>query len=80
MQMIISPAKKMREDTDSFPCQDLPQLLSYTEKLMERLRGMSFLPGTESFVEMQRPAGRGQPGAAGPHGAAAGPDPGAHSL
>ena len=42
MQMIISPAKKMREDTDSFPCQDLPQLLSYTEKLMERLRGMSF--------------------------------------
>lgn len=40
--MIISPAKKMREDTDSFPCQQLPQFLPRTERLMERLRGMSF--------------------------------------
>ena len=42
MRIIISPAKKMNVDTDSFPCQGLPQFLPKTERLYERLRGMSY--------------------------------------
>ena len=42
MRIIISPAKKMNVDTDSFPCQGLPQFLPKTEQLYERLRGMSY--------------------------------------
>lgn len=42
MRMIISPAKKMKVDIDSFACQDLPQLLPKTEQLYERLRKMSY--------------------------------------
>ncbi|MBP3311038.1 MAG: peroxide stress protein YaaA [Butyricicoccus sp.] len=41
MRIILSPAKKMNVDTDSFACRDLPQLLSKTEQLYERLRGMT---------------------------------------
>ena len=41
MRIIISPAKKMNVDTDSFACQGLPQFLPKTERLYERLRGMS---------------------------------------
>lgn len=39
MRIIISPAKKMRMDTDSLPWQDLPVLLDKTEELLEVLRG-----------------------------------------
>ena len=42
MRIIISPAKKMNVDTDSFACQGLPQFLPKTEQLYERLRGMSY--------------------------------------
>lgn len=42
MRIIISPAKKMRVDTDSFPCRDLPALLPRAEVLAERLRAMSY--------------------------------------
>ena len=42
MRIIISPAKKMNVDTDSFACQGLPQFLPKTERLYERLRGMSY--------------------------------------
>lgn len=42
MRIIISPAKKMNVDTDSFACQGLPQFLFKTEQLYERLRGMSY--------------------------------------
>lgn len=42
MRIILSPAKKMKVDTDSFPCRSLPQLLPKTEQLYERLRGMSY--------------------------------------
>jgi len=42
MRIIISPAKKMNVDTDSFACQSLPQFLPKTEQLYERLRGMSY--------------------------------------
>lgn len=41
MRIIISPAKKMKTDTDSFPCHSLPQFLSKAERLMERMREMS---------------------------------------
>lgn len=41
MRIIISPAKKMRVDTDSLPWQDLPQFLSKTEILAKNLREMS---------------------------------------
>ena len=42
MRIIISPAKKMNVDVDSFACQCLPQFLPKTERLYERLRGMSY--------------------------------------
>ena len=41
MRIIISPAKKMRVDTDSFDCPSLPCFLPQTERLYERLRSMS---------------------------------------
>lgn len=41
MRIIISPAKKMKVDTDSFPCRDLPVFLSGTEQILSRLRELS---------------------------------------
>ncbi len=41
MRIIISPAKKMRLDTDSLPYQDLPVFLDQTQKLLVVLQGMS---------------------------------------
>ena len=41
MRIIISPAKKMNEDTDSLAPRDLPLFLNRTERLLEKLRGMS---------------------------------------
>lgn len=41
MRIIISPAKKMNIDTDSFDCHGMPQFLPQTEQLLERLRSMS---------------------------------------
>ena len=40
MKIIISPAKKMRVDTDSLPCQGLPVFLEQTEELLTVLRSM----------------------------------------
>lgn len=42
MRIIISPAKKMNVDVDSFACRGLPQFLPKTEQLCERLREMSY--------------------------------------
>ncbi len=42
MRIIISPAKKMRVDTDSLPWRDLPQFLPKTEQLRYILQGMSY--------------------------------------
>lgn len=42
MKIIISPAKKMNVDTDTFACRSLPQFLAETELLCQRLREMSF--------------------------------------
>lgn len=41
MRIIISPAKKMKIDTDSFPCRALPVFLSKTEQILARLRELS---------------------------------------
>ena len=41
MKIIISPAKKMKVDTDSLPYQDLPGLLSKTQQLCESLKKMT---------------------------------------
>ena len=41
MRIIISPAKKMHVDTDSFAVDGLPQFLGEAEKLKAVLQGMS---------------------------------------
>ena len=41
MRIIISPAKKMRVDTDSLPIQALPDFLPETERLLATLRTMT---------------------------------------
>ena len=42
MRFIISPAKKMAEDTDSLACEGLPAFIDRAEILKEWLRGLSF--------------------------------------
>lgn len=42
MKLIISPAKKMKVDTESFPYRDLPMFLPNTEEICRRLQGMSY--------------------------------------
>ena len=42
MRIIISPAKKMKMDTDSLPWRDLPVFLPQTEQLSKILQGMSY--------------------------------------
>lgn len=44
MQIIISPAKTMRVDVDSFPVRDIPQFPEETRRLLSRLQEMD---GTE---------------------------------
>lgn len=41
MRIIISPAKKMIVNTDSLPCETLPQFLPKTEVLLRRLRELN---------------------------------------
>ena len=42
MRIIISPAKKMNVDTDSFLCHDLPVFLPNTEEICQKLQRMSY--------------------------------------
>ena len=42
MRIIISPAKKMNRNTDSFACRDLPHFLPQAEQLCRRLQEMSY--------------------------------------
>lgn len=42
MRMIISPAKQMRVDTDTFTCKEQPVFLDRTQTLLEWLRGLSY--------------------------------------
>ena len=41
MRMIISPAKKMNVDTDSFAVEAPPRFLAETRRLMEALKALS---------------------------------------
>ena len=41
MRIIISPAKKMKADTDTLPWKDLPCFLEQAETLYSKLQGMS---------------------------------------
>ena len=42
MRIIISPAKQMRVDTDSFACSSLPVFMEKTEILMQWIRSLSY--------------------------------------
>ena len=42
MKIIISPAKKMNIDTDTFIYKDLPKFLEYTEQLKTGIQSLSF--------------------------------------
>ena len=42
MRIIISPAKQMRIDTDSYECNDLPAFMEKTEVLMEWIRSLTY--------------------------------------
>ena len=42
MRIIISPAKKMRVDTDTLPWKDLPCMIDKAEVLYSKLRSMSY--------------------------------------
>jgi len=42
LRIIISPAKKMKVDTDSFAWRDLPCFLNKTEQLLDCLRSMDY--------------------------------------
>ena len=42
MRIIVSPAKKMREDGDALAWRDLPVLLPMAERLCGRMRGMTY--------------------------------------
>ena len=42
MRIIIAPAKKMREDTDTLACAGLPVFLDRTERLRDWIRGLSY--------------------------------------
>lgn len=42
MRIIISPAKKMREDTDTLAWTDLPRFLPQTQELLDALRKMTY--------------------------------------
>lgn len=41
MRIIISPAKKMNEDTDALPWKDLPVFLKTTEQIMDWMKSLS---------------------------------------
>ena len=42
MKIIISPAKQMRVDIDSFACNTLPVFTEKTEILMQWIRSLSY--------------------------------------
>lgn len=42
MRIIISPAKKMNVDLDGLDFRELPRFLPQTQRLLDRLRGMSY--------------------------------------
>ena len=57
MRIIISPAKKMRVDTDSFPCSALPVFLSETEKLKAWVSALSYFEAKKLWACNDKIAG-----------------------
>lgn len=47
MRIIISPAKKMNEDTDTLPWKELPVFLENTRQILGWMRGLSFAEAGE---------------------------------
>ncbi len=47
MRIIISPAKKMNEDTDTLPWKELPVFLETTEQIMDWMKQLSFAKARE---------------------------------
>lgn len=47
MKIIISPAKKMNENTDLFPFKDMPVFLDETGQIMRWMQGLSFTEAKE---------------------------------
>ena len=43
MRIIISPAKQMRVDTDSFTCTELPAFMEKTEILKDWISGLTYM-------------------------------------
>ena len=42
MRIIISPAKKMNDNTDVFPCQELPAFLDKTQELLDYMQSLDY--------------------------------------
>lgn len=42
MKILISPAKKMNQNTDTFACQGLPAYLPWTARLMEYMKSLTY--------------------------------------
>lgn len=42
MRIIISPAKKMKIDTDTLPFEDIPFFINHTQELLNRLKELSY--------------------------------------
>jgi len=42
MRIIISPAKQMRVDTDSFACKEFPVFMDRTKVLMKWIQSLSY--------------------------------------
>ena len=42
MQIIISPARRMKTDTDSLPANQLPMYLDKTQQILDHLRSLSY--------------------------------------
>ena len=42
MRIIISPAKKMKVNTDVFPCQELPAFLDKTQELLDYMQSLDY--------------------------------------
>ena len=54
MRIIISPAKKMRVDTDTFPAHELPVFMEKTEILKGWISGLSYSEQKQLFADGYR--------------------------
>ncbi len=56
MRIIISPAKQMQVDTDSFTCKELPVFIDRTEVLMKWIQNVKGENISGRFKESQKEA------------------------